>query len=57
MPAPSKCPSTQSRPRRLNLVALKETVEWFERVRSLWSDSFDRLEARLRANEKVSKRG
>jgi DNA-binding transcriptional ArsR family regulator len=41
--------AAQSRPRRLNLVAMKETVEWFEQVRSLWSDSFDRLEALLEA--------
>ena len=34
----------QARPRRLNVAALNETVEWVESVRSLWSDSFERLD-------------
>ncbi len=36
--------AAQARPRRLNLQALNETDAWFEQVRRLWSDSFDRLD-------------
>jgi DNA-binding transcriptional ArsR family regulator len=36
--------SAQSRPRRLNVAALNEATAWFEHVRSLWNDSFDRLD-------------
>jgi DNA-binding transcriptional ArsR family regulator len=39
--------AAQTRPRRLRIDALNETAAWFEQVRSLWSDSFDRLEALL----------
>jgi DNA-binding transcriptional ArsR family regulator len=39
--------AAQSRPRRLNVAALKETVAWCEQIRTLWSDSFDRLETLL----------
>ncbi len=35
--------AAQSRPRRLNVEALRETAEWSDYVRSLWRDSFDRL--------------
>ncbi|WP_225769459.1 helix-turn-helix transcriptional regulator [Inquilinus sp. Marseille-Q2685] len=42
--------AAQSRPRRLNHLALKETVEWFDHFRNLWNDSFDRLEALLEAD-------
>ncbi|WP_026870981.1 ArsR/SmtB family transcription factor [Inquilinus limosus] len=49
--------AAQSRPRRLNLAALQETVEWFEHFRNLWNDSFDRLEAFLEANPKPTKDG
>jgi DNA-binding transcriptional ArsR family regulator len=51
--------SAQSRPRRLNVAALSEATAWFEHVRNLWSDSFDRLEEFLDetrpANEKDQK--
>lgn len=36
--------AAQARPRHLNLAALHEAVAWFEHVRTLWSDSFDRLQ-------------
>ncbi len=36
--------AAQSRPRRLNVDALRETVEWSDRVRALWNQSFDRLD-------------
>jgi DNA-binding transcriptional ArsR family regulator len=39
--------AAQSRPRRLRIEALNETAAWFEQLRSLWSDSFDRLDALL----------
>jgi DNA-binding transcriptional ArsR family regulator len=39
--------AAQSRPRRLNVEALKETSEWVEQIRGLWSDSLDRLETLL----------
>jgi DNA-binding transcriptional ArsR family regulator len=34
----------QSRPRHLNVLALNEATTWFDHVRHLWSDSFDRLD-------------
>jgi DNA-binding transcriptional ArsR family regulator len=37
----------QSRPRRLNVAALKETTDWIAWVDALWRDSFDRLDAFL----------
>jgi len=49
--------SAQARPRRLNVAALAETTEWIERVRSLWSDSFDRLGAFLDATQEPSEKG
>ena len=42
--------AAQSRPRRLNIAALKETTDWISQVDQLWRDSFDRLEAFLAAN-------
>jgi DNA-binding transcriptional ArsR family regulator len=42
--------AAQSRPRRLNAVALKETTDWIAWVDTLWRDSFDRLEEFLAAN-------
>jgi DNA-binding transcriptional ArsR family regulator len=47
--------AAQSRPRRLNHLALKETVEWFDHFRNLWNDSFDRLEELLEADIKPQK--
>src|SRR5882757_600493 len=49
--------TAQLRPSRLQGAPLKEAVDWLEGYRRFWEGSFDRLEARLRANEKVSKRG
>jgi DNA-binding transcriptional ArsR family regulator len=42
--------AAQSRPRRLNAAALKETIDWIARVDTLWRDSFDRLDEFLAAN-------
>ncbi|HLZ79792.1 MAG TPA: metalloregulator ArsR/SmtB family transcription factor [Sphingomonas sp.] len=41
--------SAQSRPRRLKPGALRETADWIDHFRNLWSDSFDRLGAFLRS--------
>lgn len=41
--------AAQSRPRRLNVEALRETSAWLEDIRRLWGDSFDRLESLLEA--------
>jgi DNA-binding transcriptional ArsR family regulator len=40
--------SAQFRPSRLRAAPLGEAVEWLERYRRLWEDSFDRLDERLR---------
>jgi len=42
--------AAQSRPRRLNAAALKETTDWIAWVDNLWRDSFDRLDAFLAAH-------
>ena len=42
--------AAQSRPRRLNVAALKETTDWISRINTLWHESFDRLDAFLLAN-------
>jgi DNA-binding transcriptional ArsR family regulator len=48
--------AAQSRPRRLNVTALRETTDWIAHVGDLWRDSFDRLDAFLAANpESVTK--
>jgi len=39
--------AAQTRPRRLKREALQETTQWFDEIRALWSDSFDRLETLL----------
>jgi DNA-binding transcriptional ArsR family regulator len=49
--------TAQSRPRRLNVTALKETTEWIAHVGDLWSDSFDRLEAFLASTPAPSTKG
>jgi DNA-binding transcriptional ArsR family regulator len=43
--------TAQLRPSRLQGAAFKVASEWLERYRPLWDDSFDKLEARLRATE------
>lgn len=35
--------SAQSRPRRLNVEALRETTAWCEEIRSLWTDRFEAI--------------
>jgi DNA-binding transcriptional ArsR family regulator len=43
--------TAQLRPSRLRGAPLEEAVGWLERYRRFWEGSFDRLEARIRANE------
>ena len=40
--------AAQLRPSRLRGQALAEAAQWLERYRSLWADSFDDLDRRLR---------
>jgi DNA-binding transcriptional ArsR family regulator len=37
----------QLRPRRLDVAPLKDAVEWLERYRQFWADSFERLDGLL----------
>ena len=41
--------TAQLRPSRLQGARLKDAAEWIETYRPFWDDSFDRLDARLRA--------
>jgi hypothetical protein len=43
--------TAQLRPSRLQGAAFKDASEWLERYRPFWDESFDTLEARLRATE------
>jgi DNA-binding transcriptional ArsR family regulator len=43
--------SAQYRPSRLRAAPLEEAVEWLERYRELWDESFDRLDERLHGAE------
>ena len=42
----------QRRPSRLRGARLGDAVDWLEKYRQFWEGSFDRLETRLRDNEK-----
>jgi DNA-binding transcriptional ArsR family regulator len=44
--------TAQLRPSRLQGAPFKDAVDWLEKYRPFWEESFDRLEARLQANEK-----
>ena len=43
--------TAQLRPSRLRAAPLEDAVEWLEKYRPVWEDSFDRLEERLRESE------
>jgi DNA-binding transcriptional ArsR family regulator len=43
--------TAQLRPSRLRAGPLEDAVEWLEKYRPFWEDSFDRLEERLRESE------
>jgi DNA-binding transcriptional ArsR family regulator len=50
----------QTRPARLNPVALKSAADWIDEYRKFWEESFDRLGAylqRLQADNKVKQKG
>jgi DNA-binding transcriptional ArsR family regulator len=49
--------SAQLRPSRLQGAPLREAVEWLERYRRFWQESFDRLDERLQPPEKGPRRG
>jgi DNA-binding transcriptional ArsR family regulator len=44
--------SAQLRPSRLHAAPLKEAVDWLERYRPFWQESFDRLDERLMTTER-----
>jgi DNA-binding transcriptional ArsR family regulator len=44
--------SAQLRPSQLQGARLKGAADWLERYRPFWDESFDRLDARLRASGK-----
>ena len=46
--------SAQLRPSRLRAAPMKEAVDWLEGYRRFWMESFDRLDDRLRVNERGS---
>jgi DNA-binding transcriptional ArsR family regulator len=43
--------SAQLRPSRFQGAPLKEAVDWLEKYRRFWEESFDRLDERLQASE------
>jgi len=49
--------TAQLRPSRLDAAPLKEAVDWLEKYRRFWEDSFEHLEARLRAIEEGPEHG
>jgi len=49
--------TAQLRRGRLDGAPLEEAVEWLERYRRFWEESFDHLEARLQASEKGPEHG
>jgi DNA-binding transcriptional ArsR family regulator len=46
--------TAQLRPSRLHAAPLKEAADWLADYRQFWEQSFDRLEARLLADEEGS---
>jgi DNA-binding transcriptional ArsR family regulator len=49
--------TAQLRPSRLQGARLKDAADWIETYRPFWDESFDRLDARLRAQAKGSRDG
>jgi DNA-binding transcriptional ArsR family regulator len=49
--------SAQLRPSRLQGAPLKEAVDWLEKYRRFWQESFNRLDERLTATEKGPENG
>jgi DNA-binding transcriptional ArsR family regulator len=44
--------AAQLRPSRLQAARLKDATDWLEKYRPFWDESFDQLDARLRAARK-----
>ena len=44
--------AAQMRPSRLQGARLKDAADWLEKYRPFWDESFDQLDARLRASGK-----
>jgi DNA-binding transcriptional ArsR family regulator len=49
--------AAQLRPSRLQGTPLEDAVAWLEKYRRFWEGSFDRLDVRLRTNERGSANG
>ncbi len=49
--------SAQERPRRLKPGALDEVAMWIERLRSMWGESFDRLDELLKSEVPTKGKG
>ena len=47
--------AAQSRPRRLKPGALDDVAAWLERFRTLWTDSFDRLDEYLKTEAQAER--
>jgi DNA-binding transcriptional ArsR family regulator len=47
--------AAQTRPCRLETAPLQKAAEWIEAYRHLWEDSFDRLDAHLKAQSAKAK--
>ena len=49
--------TAQLRPSRLAAAPLEDAVDWLEKYRRFWDDSFEQLEARLTSTEKGPEHG
>jgi DNA-binding transcriptional ArsR family regulator len=49
--------AAQTRPCRLETVPLKKAAQWVGTYRHLWEDSFDRLDAHLKAAQSAKAKG
>ena len=49
--------AAQTRPCRLETDPLKKVAQWVETYRHLWDDSFDRLDAHLKAAQSAKTKG
>jgi hypothetical protein len=49
--------TAQLRPSRLQVEPLRDAVAWLETYRQFWEGAFDRMEARVHASSRGSKRG
>ena len=47
----------QTRPCRLETASLREAAHWIDAYRHLWEDSFDRLDAHLKASQSTKTKG